>query len=933
MRTTFILFGLVVAAGCANSGDKKQELSPYVDNDQDGFPETTDCNDKDPAIHPDSIEMCDEIDNDCDGVTDEDDAFDAPSWFYDQDGDGFGSADPDLVAPGCETPAGYVDNSRDCDDLDSASNPGATEMCDGVDNDCDGVVDEGVAYDAKQWFRDRDGDGYASFYEQIQACDQPEGYTCVVEEAESHNPCEDQCDNDFDGLIDGDDPDCDDYDPDLADNYRAGEAKTWDMNGDGYADFDCDDNDPALSPGLPEQCDEEDVDENCNGMIDDEDPSAEGKSRWFADADIDAYGDQGTSLEACDQPVGMVANKDDCDDTAPLVNPSNAEVCGDGIDNDCDELIDEADAPFPLVWYRDFDGDGYGDPDVLYDGGEPYCEQPDGYVADANDCDDVRASVYPGAEETWYNGIDEDCDGNDTDADEDGYDGESAGGTDCLDEDPYSNPGAPEVCGDSKDNDCDGVEDPCDMTAMIIGANAGDRAGGAVSLGGDLNNDGVGDLVVGASRYNGEGLSLGGAFVFYGPVNTDMSTEDADVILTGEADHDRAGCAVDIVGDTNGDGYDDLLVGAYVEDSGGDAGGAAYLVLGPIGGASFTGSLMSLADAEIKLIGEIGGDEAGYSVSGAGDINNDGIADVIVGAYKASPPGRSEAGMAYAIFGPIVDDEDGSADGYVDLSFANMQISGASGGDQLSHSVSGAGDINNDGYDDLLLGAPNATSGTTYTGAVFIVLGGSGGAVEGDIDLVTDADARYVGVNGADQAGFAVAAAGDVDDDGYDDFAVGAPGYDQAGSESGAVFLVLGGTDAVCSGVGACEDFYLSSADTIIIGERNDDFAGSSVDGGADLNDDDVPDLVVGARLEDSTASDAGASYIMFGPFDSGTVDLSISDGKFSGGVATDWLGASVSAGMDVTGDGVDDMMLGAPNRDDVGTEGGAAFLVAGGGW
>jgi hypothetical protein len=139
--------------------------------------------------------------------------------------------------------------------------------------------------------------------------------------------------------------------------------------------------------------------------------------------------------------------------------------------------------------------------------------------------------------------------------------------------------------------------------------------------------------------------------------------------------------------------------------------------------------------------------------------------------------------------------------------------------------------------------------------------------------------------------------------------------------------------DIGCGVGSSCADTDLHATAAVLLGERNDDFAGVSLDGGADLNDDGVPDLVIGARLEDSTASDAGASYIMFGPFSPGTTDLSTSDGKFSGGDGNDWLGASVSSGMDVTGDGVDDMMLGAPNRDDSGDESGAAFLVGGGGW
>ena len=125
MRINAILIGLF-AVGCANKEEEERELSPFLDADQDGFPETRDCNDKDPGIHPDALEMCDGIDNNCDGVEDEATAYDAPLWFEDKDGDNFG--DPNSTAPGCEAPLGYVGVQTDCDDLDSSSYPGAVEM-------------------------------------------------------------------------------------------------------------------------------------------------------------------------------------------------------------------------------------------------------------------------------------------------------------------------------------------------------------------------------------------------------------------------------------------------------------------------------------------------------------------------------------------------------------------------------------------------------------------------------------------------------------------------------------------------------------------------------------------------------------------------------------------------------------------------------------
>jgi hypothetical protein len=208
----------------------------------------------------------------------------------------------------------------------------------------------------------------------------------------------------------------------------------------------------------------------------------------------------------------------------------------------------------------------------------------------------------------------------------------------------------------------------------------------------------------------------------------------------------------------------------------------------------------------------------------------------------------------------------------------------------------------------------------------------SGSDLEGTLDL-NEADARYIGINGGDSAGVSVSGAGDFNDDGYADFIVGAPGNDLGGADSGAAYLILGGTDMICAGIGVCDDFELEDADVTFSGERNDDFAGSSVFGGSDLDDDGLADdVVIGASREDSGGSDAGAAYVMFGPA-SGKVDLSQSDGKIVGENDGDQLGSSVSAGGDVTGDDVADILVGAPQWDGAGTDDGAAYMVSGGGW
>jgi hypothetical protein len=912
MRQFVILLGLM-AIGCAGNDDEKREKSPFLDADQDGFPETTDCNDKDPSIHPDSLEMCDGIDNNCNAEIDEDTAFDAPLWYEDKDGDGFG--DPLVTAPGCEPPLGFVGIQTDCDDTDGSAFPAAIEMCDTVDNDCDGTIDEGTAYDAGTWYRDQDLDGFGSFFDQIRSCEQPEGYVCVTDV--SVDPCSDNCDNDLDGLTDLDDPDCTGFQLEYWADYSTEdwvntEVRYWDYNSDGSEDFDCNDTNDAFSPGVEEQCDDNGMDENCDGLIDDEDEDAVGRVPWNADVDNDGYGDPATTMEACDQPGGMVANDGDCNDGEPLVNPDNAEVCGDGIDNDCDGGIDEEDAPFPLQWYRDADGDGYGDAGSTF--GDEACAGPPGYVADGTDCHDGDSSIHPGATETWYDGTDDNCDGNDDDEDGDGYVGEGGGGDDCDDTDPLSSPGSPELCSDGADNNCDGLDEECEVVDAIVGMGGYDRTGGSVSITGDVDDDGKADAFVGASRYDGDGLSRGAGYLFSGDVTGEVSADTATATLVGESDHDRAGASVSIVGDTNGDGYDDLLIGAFAEDAGGSQAGAAYLVFGPVTGT------INLADANAKLIGEVGEDHAGLVVAGAGDANGDGFGDFYVSApgYDGS---FSDVGATYLMHGPVDSDSD--------LSFANVRYVGVGNGEESGASVANAGDFNGDGFDDALIGAPNATEGGAYVGAVYLVTNDD--SFEGSMDL-DEAEIRWHGINGGDQVGYSVSTAGDQNGDGLDDIIIGAPGSDLGGSGSGAAFIVYGNTSVLCPDGELCSSMSLAMADATLIGERGDDFSGGAVTGGGDVDNDGVPDVVVGSRTEDSTDSDAGSASVMFGPL-SGTVELSESLAKVLGLGAGDWTGAALSMGGDLNGDGFGDVLIGAPQLDagadfpDIG----AVFILKGG--
>ena len=424
-------------AGCdSKPEDSGGSGATVTDADGDGYSAADDCDDEDFAINPGAQEKpYDGLDNDCDPSTVDDDL----------DGDGF-------------------DAAQDCDDDDPAINPQASEICNGIDDDCDDQVDED-ATDAATWYADADGDGYGDDAASIAACEQPSHHVAQAGDCDDAN---DDIHPEANEICDGVDNDCDEeIDENLGETwYIDADGDNWGdpqntvlgcEEGEGYvADgSDCDDGDAAVHPGADELCDG--VDNDCDDEVD-EDP-IDG-STWYADADGDGYGDPDSTTEDCEVPSSHVTAKlaTDCDDGDPTINPEGTEIC-DGVDNDCDGVADD-EALDAETWYADADGDGHGDADSSVTA----CDQPSGAVAaeDADDCDDSDASINPSASESWYDGIDQDCDGaNDYDQDADGYDSDAHGGLDCDDTDTTANPGVTEVC-DGIDNDCDGSTDETD---------------------------------------------------------------------------------------------------------------------------------------------------------------------------------------------------------------------------------------------------------------------------------------------------------------------------------------------------------------------------------------------------------------------------------------------------------------------------------------
>ncbi|MCB9684737.1 MAG: FG-GAP repeat protein [Alphaproteobacteria bacterium] len=772
-----ILLTWAALAGCGDPCDTPW----YPDVDGDGWGATTspvhaceapegavrragDCDDDNRAIHPGRVERCDGVDEDCDGVVDAD----IPLWYADADGDGWGTTR--LTTRVCDVPTGFVERGGDCDDDDDAAFPGAAERCNGQDDDCDALVDEGAPGDAI-WYPDLDGDGFGADDQGQLLCDPPSTWTPI-----------------------------------------AG---------------DCDDTRNDISPTRFELCNG--VDDDCDGLVDADDPTlATGYLAW-PDADGDGHGaSDGEPTWGCSL-VGASTDAIDCDDEDPDVHGAATEVCGGG-DEDCDGLVDGDDPTLDptsaLQAWADLDGDGFGDPDAPMSA----CVLHAGIAANALDCDDTDRWIGP---DVWL-------------ADADG-DGAGAGpptqGTtctrpfgmvnvaslDCDDADRTRHPRATELCGDGIDQDCSGYDPPCrdafdplqdlDGVARAMFERSADQQ--TVSVG-DLDGDGYTDLAVfgGSSDLTVLfGPAPESAGVFQDAVHVTLAGPAVSAVrIRGRSELALGIPTLDLVQVVSGPRHGMAVIGEISSSGTTPQAGrtlvshdTGWLTVGYAGGLSSTTTASEAIDVGCIVDGQSA--DPSHAVATGGHLRWLSI------GYVVSDPGfRGGSGGIWLM-------EQGCTIGTLqNRSVANViGTPGAGLGEAMAFA-----DLDGDGYDELLGTATDIGMGA---GGVFAWS-------EPRYDL-TLADA-ILGVMGNpnDAIGASVAGA-DVDGDGEMELLVGATTADLVGPDSGAVY-VFEATAGVVS---------TADADWILL-DVGGDAVGTSLEV-VDLDGDGTEDLLVGGGSRD----------------------------------------------------------------------------------
>ncbi len=463
--------------------------------------------------------------------------------------------------------------------------------------------------------------------------------------------------------------------------------------------------------------------------------------------------------------------------------------------------------------------------------------------------------------------------------------------------------------------------------ASFTGEIAGDNAGYAISSAGDVNGDGYSDFLIGVPGKDGAGLNktnAGTVYLFLGGSENkwgkDFKINNADASFVGEAASDYAGCSVSGVGDVNGDGLSDFIIGARGNKENGDYSGKIYLIFGR---RDITwGTDFNLSQSDVVFNGENSFNWAGAHLSGCGDVNGDNLADFIIGAEGWGPDSTNfNSGKVYLIFGKT------NWEKHYNLSQADVTFMGEYPRDGAGHSTAAAGDVNGDGLADFLVGTKyNYDNDAQNDCKTYLILGRHINEWKTQYNL-SQANGSFIGEKRFDFSGYTLSSAGDINGDGLSDFLISAQDNSFGEYFSGQTYIILGRPNADWG-----LNFNLSGADASFVGENAFDIS-SFATSSSDLNKDGLNDIIISAPNYNAAGEFSGKIYVILGrkKADWGLhFSLSNADISFTGESSQDLAGFSVAAAGDVNKDGYPDILVGAMRINPQWGGSGKVYLIMG---